>query len=96
MAATFSWRPETAAVIDSDRFEFLTGDVSGLRAVIMALVNSHPDPRALIREIDRLAELQAASANPMPVTEPFIRGQTQTTDTFRARILEILTRGGRR
>jgi hypothetical protein len=83
-------------VIDSDKFECLAGDVSGLRAIVMALVNSHPDPRALIREIDRLADLQAATANPLPVTEPFIRGQTQTTDTFRGRILEILARGGRR
>ncbi len=83
-------------MIDNDKFELLTGDVSGLRAVVMALVNSHPDPRALIREIDRLAELQAATANPMPVTEPYIQGQTQTTDAFRARILEILARGGRR
>jgi hypothetical protein len=96
LAGIFSARQETAAVIDSDKFEFLSGDVSGLRTVIMALVNSHPDPRALIREVDRLAEMQAAIANPMPVTEPFIRGQTQTTDTFRVRILEILTRGGRR
>ena len=83
-------------MIDSNKFESLAGDVSGLRSVIMALVNSHPDPRALIREIDRLAELQAANENPMPVTESFIRGQTQTTDMFRERILEILTRGGRR
>jgi len=83
-------------VIDNDKFELLSGEVSGLRAVVMALLNTHPDPRALIREIDRLAELQAATANPMPVTEPFIRGQTQATDTFRARILEILARGGRR
>ena len=80
---------------DSDKLEFLSGEVNGLRTVLMALMSSHPDPRALVQELDRLTEQQAASSNPMPVTEQFIRTQTETTDAFRARILEILGRRGR-
>jgi hypothetical protein len=80
---------------ESDKLESLSGEVNGLRTVLMALMSSHPDPRALVQELDRLTEQQTAISNPMPVTEEYIRGQTQTTDAFRARILEILGRRGR-
>jgi hypothetical protein len=83
-------------MIESDKLEFLTGEVHGLRTVLMAILNTHPDPRALVQELDRLAALQTAASNPMPVTEPYIQGQIQTSDAFRARILEILSRGVRR
>jgi hypothetical protein len=62
----------------------------------MALMSSHPDPRALVQELDRLTVQQTAVSNPIPVTEEYLRGDTQTTDTFRARILELLARGSRR
>jgi hypothetical protein len=80
---------------ESDRLELLSGEVNGLRTVLMALISSHPGPRALVQELDRLTEQQTAMSNPMPVAEEYIRGQTQTTDAFRARILEILRRAGR-
>ena len=83
-------------MLESDRLEFLTGEVHGLRAVLMAILNTHPDPRALVQELDRLSALQTAISNPMPVTEQYIQGQTKTSDAFRARILEILARGIRR
>ncbi len=81
---------------DSDKLEFLAGEMNGLRVVLMALLNNHPDPRALVQELDRLADLQRAISNPEPVTEKFIEGQSRATDDFRARILEILARGGSR
>jgi len=81
---------------ESDKLEFLTGEVSGLRTVLMALLSTHPDPRALVQELDRLAALQSASSNPMPVSEPYMQGQIQASDAFRTRILEILARGVRR
>ena len=80
-------------MIESDKLEFLAGEVNGLRVVLMALINAHPDPRALVQELDRLADAQKAISNPEPVTERFIEGQSQATDAFRARILEILVRG---
>lgn len=83
-------------MIESDKLEFLSGEVRGLSTVLMAIVSTHPDPRALVRELDRLAGLQTALANPVPVTEQFMQGQLQTSDAFRARILEILSRGVRR
>jgi hypothetical protein len=83
-------------MIESDKLEFLSGEVRGLGTVLMAILSTHPDPRALVRELDRLAALQTALSNPMPVTEQFMQGQTQTSDAFRARILEILSRGVRR
>jgi hypothetical protein len=83
-------------MIESDKLEFLSGEVNGLRTVLMALMSSHPEPRALVQELDRLTVQQTAVSNPMPVTEQYIRGETQTTDTFRARILELLARGSRR
>jgi hypothetical protein len=83
-------------MIESDKLEFLSGEVRGLGTVLMAILSTHPDPRALVRELDRLAALQTALSNPMPVTEQFMQGQIQTSDAFRARILEILSRGVRR
>jgi hypothetical protein len=83
-------------MIESDKLEFLSGEVRGLSTVLMAILSTHPDPRALVRELDRLAALQTALSNPMPVTEQFMQGQLQTSDAFRARILEILSRGVRR
>ena len=83
-------------MIESDKFEFLSGELNGVRTVLMALMSSHPDPRALVQELDRLTVQQTATSNPMPVTEQYIRAQTETTDAFRARILELLARGGRR
>lgn len=83
-------------MIESEKLEFLAGEVRGLGTVLMAILSTHPDPRALVRELDRLAALQTALSNPMPVTEQFMQGQIQTSDAFRARILEILSRGVRR
>lgn len=83
-------------MIESDKLEFLSGEVNGLRTVLMSLMSTHPDPRALVQELDRLTVQQTAVSNPMPVTEQYIRGETQTTDAFRARILELLARGSRR
>jgi len=83
-------------MIDGDKLEFLTGEVHGLHTVLMAVLSTHPNPRALVQELDRLAALRSAMSNPMPVTEQYIQGQVQTSDAFRARILEILSRGIRR
>lgn len=83
-------------MIDSNKLEFLTGEVHGLRTVLMAVLSTHPDPRALVQELDRLAALQSATSNPAPVTEQYMQGQIQTSDAFRARVLEILSRGVRR
>jgi hypothetical protein len=82
-------------VSEGDKLQFLAGDVNGLRTVLMALVDTHPDLRALLQQLDRLAELQVAVTNLMPVTEKFIEGQSQAIDAFRARILEIIGRGQR-
>ncbi len=78
---------------NDDKFEFLAGEVNALRAVLMALVATQPDHRALLQELDRLAEQQRAVSNPMPVTEQFIEGQARAVDAFRGRIVEIMTRG---
>jgi hypothetical protein len=75
---------------DGAKLHFLAGEVNGLRAVVMALVDSHPDPKYLRDQIERLWELQIGVSTPLAVTEDFIDGQTQTNGEFLARVNELI------
>lgn len=71
-----------------EKLNYLAGEVNGLRSVIVALINLHPDPRALLVECDRLGEIATALATPLPVSERFLEGQRQTIDELRKPLLD--------
>jgi hypothetical protein len=78
---------------DAEKLQHLAGDVSGLRMVIMALVNTHPDPMALLAQVDRLSELQIGIAIATTVSDEFLAGEDEAVAHFRAHLLEIIQRG---
>jgi hypothetical protein len=78
---------------DAEKLQQLAGDTSGLRMVMMALLNAHPDPTALLAQVDRLAELQTGITAATAVSDAFLKGQDDTVAAFRAHLLEIVQRG---
>jgi hypothetical protein len=78
---------------DAEKLQHLAGDVSGLRMVIMALLNAQPDPTALLAQVDRLSELQIGVTAATAVSDAFLKGQDDAIAAVRAHLLEIVQRG---
>jgi hypothetical protein len=56
----------------------------------MALVNTHPDPARLGKELDELVQLQLALTTPIPLSETFFDGQENAIKHFTSRIGELI------
>jgi hypothetical protein len=78
---------------DAEKLQHLAGDVSGLRMIITALVNSYPDPTHLLAQVDRLSEQQIGITAATAVSDQFLQGQDEAVATIRAHLLEIVQRG---
>jgi hypothetical protein len=78
--------------MNEDTFWFLAGNVNGLRAVLTALVATHPDPAAFGRKLDQLIEDQVATTTPIPVPEMFLDGQVHVTSEFQKVVRSRITR----
>jgi hypothetical protein len=81
------------AMTDAEKLQHLAGDVSGLRMVIMALLNAQPNPTALLAQVDRLSELQIGVTAATAVSDAFLKGQDDAIAAVRAHLLEIVQRG---
>jgi hypothetical protein len=77
-----------------DQFYFLAGEVNALHAIVLALVNTHPDPARLGAELESLVELQIALTTPIPLSEKYLDGQENTIKHFTSRIGELITAKG--
>jgi hypothetical protein len=76
----------------TETIDFLAGEVNGLRAVLLALVNTHPEHDTLHQELERLSESTTSVSNPTPVSEDYVAGQTRTINEFKDRIRLLLSR----
>jgi hypothetical protein len=74
--------------MNDDTFWFLAGNVNGLRAILTALVATHPDPVAFGRKFDQLIEDQVALTVPEPIPEMFLNGQAHVTSEFQKVVRE--------
>jgi hypothetical protein len=77
---------------DTEKLQYLAGELNALRLVLTAIANTHPDPMRLWHEIDRLAELPIGSSAQLPVTDLYLRGYSDSVDNFRARMQETVSR----
>lgn len=69
---------------EQEKIEYLAGQLNGLMAFFIAVINTHHDKSALAREHERLSEVQLAISNPIAVSEPFLAGQLQSKEEIRA------------
>jgi hypothetical protein len=77
-------------VTDSQRLEFLAGQVAALEAFTVALVNSHPNVALLHAEFTRLNELQASASLPTPVSEDYLDGRAATANDLQAHLAAVV------
>ncbi len=70
--------------MNENQFQFLAGEVNGLRAVLTALIATHPDRAALGAKLAQLFEDQLALTTPLGVPEIFLEGQAHIAHEFQA------------
>ena len=57
--------------------DHLAGQLAALKAVMLALINTHPKPAALAREIHRLTEAAQSGSLQTTVSEAYMHGLSQ-------------------
>lgn len=67
---------------ETDRLNYLAGQVSALRGFVEAVIKSHPDKPKLIEEYNQFKEKQLAMTIPTTMPEYFIKGQQEIYDNF--------------
>lgn len=77
----------------SQKLNYLAGQVNGLTAFISALIRSHPDLPKLIAEYERTSEAQTSMSLPLAVSEEFLHGQNQIQADISALLDAALSKG---
>lgn len=62
------------------RVDFLAGEVAAMRAFLLVLMKTHPDPRRLMADFDRARAIQEAASVPTTVSDEYLAGQEETAD----------------
>jgi hypothetical protein len=57
-----------------DWIEFTAGRVQGSVAVFLALIETHPDPRAMLNFLERAEQAGLANVEPTPLSDRYIEG----------------------
>ena len=73
-----------------DKIEYAAGEIASIRALLFALMNTHPDPHRLKAEFDRLKLIQDAHSIPARVSDDYLEGQASTGGDFET-YLDALT-----
>lgn len=76
----------------SEQLYYVAGQVSALHAILMAVVNTHPDPARLGKELEELVQVQLALTTPIPLSETFFDAQENAIKHFTSRIAELSAR----
>lgn len=61
-------------MIEQERIDYAHGRIQGLRAVLGAIIEVHPDPVALLKAIERHAQAAQARSEAVLVLEAFLEG----------------------
>jgi hypothetical protein len=78
---------------DSEKINYLAGEISAFRAFALALINSHPDVQHLADEFLRLSEAAIGISGGTPVSEQYVEAQRKTIDELNAHMHEVLGTG---
>lgn len=68
---------------DSEKIDFLGGEVDALLAFASSIIKTHPDPRALEAAYFDSKERQAAMTLASPASDAFVQGQDQIRDRLK-------------
>ena len=79
---------------DSEKIDFLGGQVNALLAFASAVIQTHPDTAALGAAYAKSVELQATSSLNVAVSEPFLKGQAQIRKDIKALFIAAAQRKG--
>jgi hypothetical protein len=79
-------------VNDTQKINFLGGQVAALEAFVVASINSHPNVALLHQEFSRIKVAQESSSLPTSVTEEYLEGQSATANDIQ-RHLDAVLRG---
>ena len=71
----------------SEHFDYLAGQVHALRAVVMVLVRTHPNPAELLLHLDGASQVATAKAEGEMVLDSYIEGLTELLDEMRSAAL---------
>ena len=74
---------------DSEKIDYLSGQLSGLRAVVYSLIETHPSPLRLQAVFERKLQVVLAASIPTRVTEVYLDGMHAETDS----VLSQLAKG---
>ena len=77
---------------DSEKIDFLGGEVDVLLTFVSAVIRTHADPGALQRAYMQSRELQAASTPGAPASKAFVHGQEQIRERLKALFLSAAPR----
>jgi hypothetical protein len=71
-------------VTESEKIEFLGGQVHALMGFAIAVITSHPTPAVLALHVDRMAEINLANAESTAVVETYIDGVLDVKDRLKS------------
>ena len=77
---------------EEDRLDFIAGQVHGLKAALMALIEVNQNPSALHLALLSADQSSQARAEPEPVAESFLEGRLEVFEklsTFAAKMTEL-------
>jgi hypothetical protein len=57
-----------------DWLDFIAGRVQGSVAVFLALIETHPDPQAMLSYLERAERAALANVEPTPLSDRYIEG----------------------
>ena len=77
---------------DTDRIDFLQGQIQALVAFSFAMIEAHPDRRSLLAYVSQNLEVALAKISGAAVPEPVVEG----LEDMKTRLLEYATKAAAR
>jgi hypothetical protein len=71
------------STIGEDWLDFIAGRQQGSIAVFLALIETHPDPQAMLSFLERAEQAALANVDPTPLSDRYIEGMRDMIDRAR-------------
>jgi hypothetical protein len=75
---------ERLMLTEEERLDFVAGQVNGLKAIMLAIVNTNPAPRSFVVHVDGAIQAALAKSESIAVSDVFLQGQADVTDAASA------------
>jgi hypothetical protein len=70
----------------SEKLEFLAGRVHALVGFATAVITSHPNPQMLAYQLEKIGEVNLATAESQPVSDEYVDGVLDMKDRLKAAV----------